>query len=316
MLIQSCQNAFETVVEYEVPTEKSRLVFNAELSATKDTFVVYLSKSRTVSESITEGLDTLSKANVSLWKDGVKYRDLTFVQQEIATDNDRISQYLYKYFAIVDKNLPLVKYTLKASALGYDDVSADDVLSPKVEVVNPRFQIDGFESITASTNGKTKTIQDLIEFDINDPSGNNYYVIQILYKQANQNGGDSILRLSNFTMNQQFTASRTGFSGTKALIPDQTFEGKTFKIQMGVTAPRAGKGGGPGGGGQQANRPQYYDIVLKSVSKNTYQFETSLAGYNANANNPLADPTVLYSNVYRGYGLFSVVHQVTKRIYL
>jgi hypothetical protein len=311
---QNCgQAAFETIVTYEVPIEKARLVVNAELTPSKDTFITYLSKSRTSSEDIREAYDTLAKAKVTLNKEGVKYRDLTFVSKIDATDKDGVTQYLYKYIAIVDKNLPLAKYTLKASALGYDDISADDVLNPKVEIQSPRFEIDGFESITTSLNGKTKTIQDLIEFDINDPAGDNYYFIQIFYKQANNNG-DSTLRLANFTMNQQFTASRTGFSGTKALIPDQTFAGKNFKILMGVSAQRGGKGGGPGGG--QPARPTYYDVVLSSVSRNAYQFENSLAAYNANSGNPFVDPTVLYSNVYKGYGLFATANKVTKRIYL
>lgn len=315
MALQNCsEDAFQTVVEYEVPLEKTRLVVNAELNPAKDTFITYLSKSRTSSETIREAYDTLSKATVTLHKDGVKYRDLTFVSKIDATGNDGVTQYLYKYIALVDKSLPLAKYTLKASALGYDDISADDVLNPRVEIQQARFEIDGFESITASTNGKTKTIQDLIEFNIDDPAGDNYYFIQIFYKQANQNGGDSTLRLANFTMNQQFTASRTGFSGSKALIPDQTFAGKNFKIQMGVTAQRGGKGGGPGGG--QVTRPTYYDVVLSSVSRNAYQFENSLAAYNTNNGNPFVDPTVLYSNVFRGYGLFSTANKVTKRIYL
>ena len=81
ILLQSCSgNPFETVVTYNVPLEKARLVFNAELITAKDTFVTYLSKSRTTSESITEAIDTLSKAKVTLWKDGVKYRDLTYVK--------------------------------------------------------------------------------------------------------------------------------------------------------------------------------------------------------------------------------------------
>ncbi len=315
--LQNCsEDAFETVVEYEVPLEKTRLVINAELSASKDTFITYLSKSRTSSETIREAYDTLAKAQITLYKDGAKYRDLTFVNKIDANDTDGITHYLYKYMTIVDKDLPLAKYTLKAGALGYDDISADDVMNPKVEIQNLRFQIDGFESITTSLNGKTKTIQDLIEFDLNDPTGDNFYIVQISYKQVSQNG-DSTLRLSNFTMNQQFTASRTGYSGNKALIPDQTFAGKNFKLQIGVSPRGGGKGGGggPGGGGQPI-RPAYYDIVLKSVSRNTYQFENSLAAYNANNGNPFADATVLYSNVYRGYGLFSTVNQVTKRIYL
>ena len=319
-ILQGCgPNAFETVVAYDVPFEKARLVFNAELSASKDTFITYLSKSRTTSEAITEAADTLAKASVSLYKDGVKYRDLTFVKKETTIDKSKVNQFLYKYMAIVDKNLALGKYTLKASAIGYDDISANDVLNPAVPINDLRFQIDGFESFTTSLNGKTKTIQDLIEFDINDPTGDNYYIIQVFYKQANNNNTgviDSTLRLANFTMNQQFTASNTGFSGSKALIPDQTFAGKNFKIQMGVS-PRGGggKGGGPGGGGQPT-RPKYYDIVVKSVSRSTYQFENSLAGYNANSGNPFADPTVLYTNVSKGYGLFSAVNTVTKRIYL
>jgi Domain of unknown function (DUF4249) len=317
-ILAACNaSSFETIVPYEVPFEKTRLVINAELSGTKDTFIAYLSKSRTTSEAITEAFDTLSKANVSLYKDGVKYRDLTFVKKENALDNNVNDQYLYKYMAIVDKNLPLTKYTLKASAVGYDDILADDVLSEGVNINNLRFQIDGFESFTTSLNGKTKTIQDLVEFDINDPAANNFYIIQISYKQTN-NQGDSILRLSNFTMNQQFTASNTGYSGNKALIPDLTFAGKNLKIQIGVTPPRSGgKGGGPnGGGGQTPNRPKYYDIIVKSVSRNTYQFENSLAAYNANNGNPFAEPTVLYTNVYKGYGLFSAVNVMKKRIYL
>jgi hypothetical protein len=315
-ILQACNaSSFETIVPYDVPLEKTRLVINAELSGSKDTFIAYLSKSRTTSEAITEAFDTLSKASISLYKDGLKYRDLTFLKKEKALDNNGNDQYLYKYMAIVEKNLPLTKYTLKASAVGYDDILADDVLKEGVNINNLRFQIDGFESFTTSLNGKTKTIQDLVEFDINDPVADNFYMIQISYKRTN-NQGDSILRLSNFTLNQQFTASNTGYSGNKALIPDLTFAGKNLKIQIGVTPPRSGgKGGGPGGG-QSTERPKYYDIIVKSVSRNAYQFENSLAAYNANNGNPFAEPTVLYTNVYKGYGLFSAVNVTTKRIYL
>ena len=107
-ILHGCSaSAFETVVAYEVPFEKARLVFNAEFSASKDTFITYLSKSRTTSEAITEATDTLVKTSVALFKDGLKYRDLTFVKKENAIKKSNVKQYLYKYVNTVTKRIYL-----------------------------------------------------------------------------------------------------------------------------------------------------------------------------------------------------------------
>jgi hypothetical protein len=312
LFLASCtEESFQTVVDYEVPLEQKRLVINSEVTAGKDTMVVFLSKSRTSSEAITEAFDTLSKATITLFKEGVKYKDLTFVEKIETLDGDRVVQYLYKYRTLIDKDLALKKYTLKASALGYEDVTSDDVLSPLVPIKTARYEANGFTAIITDLGGKkTKTIEDLIEFEFDDPAGNNFYILQVLIPQTD-NQGNVTKRLARFDMNQQFSAGKNGYSGSKAIIPDATFDGKPFKIQIGVSQNGGGKGG-PGGGGQ---KPTEYEIVLRSVSRSTYLFESSLAAYNANNGNPFADATVLYTNVYKGYGLFSMQQRATYKVY-
>jgi Domain of unknown function (DUF4249) len=301
--------SFQTVVTYNVPVEKKRMVINSEITAGNDTMVVFLSRSRTTSEAITPAVDTLSKASLSLLKDGAAFKNFMFLQKETALDKDNQDQYLYKYIALVDKNVPLAKYTLKGSALGYDDISSDDVLAPPVVIKNIRFEANGFESLTTNFGGKpTKTIQDLIEFTIDDPSGKNYYLLEVRATQPNNQGVVS-QRTINFNMNQQFEASSGSFSGRKAVISDQTFDGKSFKFQMGVNS-RGGKGGGPGGGGGQTTVSEF-QVILRSVSRNSYLFEQSLAAYNANNGNPFAEPVVLYTNISKGYGLFSMQQKST-----
>ncbi len=299
-------DSFQTVVDYTVPVEAKRLVINSEVTAGKDTMVILLSRSRTTSEAIEQDAN-LAKATLTLFKDGVKYKDLTFVEMQTAQDDNQQDQYLYKYIALIDPKLPLVKYSLKGTATGYDDITADDVLAPFVAIQNARFEASGFESVAVVIGGKpTKTIQDLIEFTIDDPAGNNYYLVQVRTKQVN-NQGDTTIQFSNFSMNQQFSAGSNGFTGRKAIIPDQTFAGKNFKIQLGVSTK--GKGGGGGhdhgdhGGGSTVTE---FEVILRSVSRNTYLYEQSVAAYNSNNGNPFADPVVLSTNVFKGYGLFSM----------
>ncbi len=299
------EDSFQTVVDYTVPLEKKRIVVNAEVNAGSDTMVVFLSRSRTSSEAIFDPTDTLNKANLTLFKDGTKYKDLIFVKKEIAIDGDKQDQYMFKYIALLDKNLPLVKYSLKGSAIGYDDISADDILPPAVKIQNIRFEKDGFESLVNNFGGKpTKTIKDLIEFTFDDPTGNNYYLLEVRSTQAD-NQGVLVQRVASFDMNQQFSASSGGFSGRKAIIPDQTFDGKTFKVQLGVSARGGGKGGGT------TPTVAEYQIILRSVSRNSYLFEQALASYNANNGNPFAEPVVLFTNVYKGFGLFSMQQKAT-----
>ncbi len=310
-ILSNCsEDSFQTVVDYEVPLEQKRIVVNAEVNAGSDTMVVFLSRSRTSSEAIFDPTDTLNKASLTLFKDGVKYKDLIFVKKEIAIDGDQQEQYMFKYIALLDKNLPLVKYSLKGSAVGYDDISADDILPPAVKIQNIRFEKDGFESLVNNFGGKpTKTIKDLIEFTFDDPTGNNYYLLEVRSTQAD-NQGILVQRVSTFDMNQQFSASSGGFSGRKAIIPDQTFDGKTFKVQLGVS-PRGGKGGGGPNGGGTTPTVAEYEVILRSVSRNSYLFEQALASYNANNGNPFAEPVVLFTNVYKGFGLFSMQQKTT-----
>jgi hypothetical protein len=304
-ILSSCnETSFQTVVEYTVPVEKKRLVINAEVTAGKDTMVVLLSRSRTTSEAIEQDAN-LAKAVLTVNKDGVKYKDLTFVEMQTAQDGNQQDQYMYKYIALIDPKLPLVNYSLKGAATGYDDITADDVLAPFVAIKDARFEVNGFESVAVVIGGKpTKTIQDLIEFTIDDPAGNNYYLIEVRTTQVD-NQGNTSQRLANFSMNQQFSAGSNGFTGRKAIIPDQTFQGKSFKIQLGVSTKGKGGGGGPGGHGGGSTVTEF-EVILRSVSRNTYLFEQSLAAYNANNGNPFADPVVLSTNVFKGYGLFSM----------
>jgi hypothetical protein len=305
-ILSNCtEDSFQTVVDYEVPLEKKKMVINGEVTAGNDTMVIFLSRSRTSSEAIFDPTDTLSKAALTLYKDGAKYKDLIFVKKEIAIDGDQQEQYMFKFIALLDKDLPLVKYSLKGSAIGYDDISADDILPPAVKVQNARFEKDGFESLTTNIGGKpTKTIKDLIEFTFDDPTGNNYYLLEVRSTQAD-NQGVLVKRVATFDMNQQFAASSGGFSGRKAIIPDQTFDGRNFKVQLGVS-PR---GGGKGGGNTQTISE--YEVILRSVSRNSYLFEQALASYNANNGNPFAEPVVLFTNVYKGFGLFSMQQKAT-----
>lgn len=60
--------------------------------------------------------------------------------------------------------------------------------------------------------------------------------------------------------------------------------------------------------------PGYVEIIVSSITPDTYRFYQSVQRYSDTDGNPFAEPAPLYSNLRTGYGLFGGATDVTYRI--
>ncbi len=268
-LLQSCEDAFTTIKEIDIPEHKSKLAVFVNLSENKGDFSVSYSK------IITNNNDyTPVNADITILENGNPFYKTSF----IGSDN---KSYFEKDLG---KSISEGKeYTLIVENTAYGIATSKQIVPRKPEFSNLKYKKDGY---IASGGYKT----DLLSFDINDdPAIENYYLVESYgtFSQGNETWEQNLYLNSEDPSVKQFWFSSKG----GLIISDKNFNGSVSKILTNFE-----------------NYNQYKKIKLKiySITKDYYHFLLSYNQYQDADGNPFAEPVNVHNNIENGYGLFQV----------
>jgi|GEM_PF-1208598 len=114
----------------------------------------------------------------------------------------------------------------------------------------------------------------------------------------------------NFTDRFQLSESvRTGSKDETYVYADTNRNGQTLTLSSNVF----GYLGASVPAGSLPPEPAYVEVIVSSVTRDTYLFYQALGRYYSAKDNPFAEPAPLVSNIRNGYGLFSGATDVTYR---
>lgn len=268
-LLQSCEDAFTTIKEIELPEHKSKLAVFVNLSENIGDFSVSYSKIITNSNDYTP-----VNAEITILENGNPFYKTSF----IGSDNK-------SYF---EKNLGKSisegkEYTLIVENSTYGKSTATQIVPRKPDFSNLKYKKDGY-----IVSGGYKT--DLLSFDINDnASDENYYLIESYgtISQGNETMEQNLyLNSEDPSVKQFWFRSKNGL-----IIADKNFNGEVTKILTNFES-----------------YDEFKKIKLKiySITKDYYHFLLSYNQYQDSNGNPFAEPVNVHNNIENGYGLFEV----------
>ncbi|MDF7809993.1 DUF4249 domain-containing protein [Hymenobacter sp. YC55] len=209
-------------------------------------------------------------------------------------------------------------YTLRASAPGLETVESTLTL-PFPTVI----ETGSYSEQQVTQNGSTFKIGRLTCSILDNAATTDYYMAyaRVLDRNGNfcgtvqrdnnrNNGGGpdvnlGLFQLSNTNSNyDQYPFSDVGGNGQRlTLSTDVSFFVRSYPVDP--TNPRSP---------YITPEPGYIEIVVSSITADTYRFYQSRNRYNDTDGNPFAEPAPLFSNVRPGYGIFGGATDVTYRI--
>ncbi|MCB0643404.1 MAG: DUF4249 domain-containing protein [Phaeodactylibacter sp.] len=285
--LMGCENFFDTEIELPTPEHNPVLAINSYITSTNDSIVgVRVSRTYGLFEDSPDE-ERIYDATVELFENGSLLYSLEAFDES----------YGYNYKA----DLPAAfggigkTYELRVSHPDYGTVSATQTMPipvPLQEVEYRPLESNDFEQ----PNGE-------VRLTFQDPAGEeNYYEFLITnYCEFTIELPNGEILLDTFEnsiyLDQDFNVDPNlymGFDGTALLISDRNFDGQTITI------------------GPQFNSYGCFDapnlvsqgfvVYWRTVTKDYFNYSTSLRDSESAAENPFAEPVSVYSNVEGGVG--------------
>gem|GEM_PF-2758652 len=287
--LSSCEDFFTATKEIDLEeyagqiTVVGRLI-NTDLDTVEnaETFRhlgVLISESRSVLD--TSSFKVVEDADISLVSNGgldVSFRfddnsGYHFPTNANASDFQRIS---------VEEN---TEYQLIVDMPGEDRVTAicETKTFGKVNNINLiRDDIDGGDGSTL----------DRVQINIDDPTGENFYYLNVFYEREQFSVGER----STFLNRGYLYSYNSIFDDSPELFTDELFDGKTETLEF--WSERYER--------QDLGEISRVIVFLWSLSKEEYDFRRSVDANNEAQDNPFAEPSIVFSNIENGVGIFSM----------
>ena len=200
--------------------------------------------------------------------------------------------------------LPKIKqvYTLKVEVDGLEPITATSSIPEAIEISHSTIgAITPFETDDDETEGYQVRLG--VQFE--DPANEtNYYQISfhqevLTSEQAAQANNIEISSNDGYSLIDEDIISNFNLIDGGILFKDLTFNGTTKEF---VFQPKFFyKPGVP----PTTATPINIIIELRSVSEEYYKYYTSVYRQTSRENTPFSNPTVIYSNIKNGYGVFA-----------
>ncbi len=290
--ITGCEELFESTVEIEIPETLDRLVIVSNINTSLDSMSLQLTHSQNVLKDEGDFVD-VNQASISIEVAGQDH-----------TPNFQADGSAHTLMAPMLKTItdPGLEAILKVTHPGYPEITAKSVVPHPPQVSNFTYKLNA----TKDFDGYDL---DELSFDIEDPSDMaNYYAISAHGNRVDTVivptlYGDSIVVVRNtinvYLMGDGLTTDDGPFD--QVLLSDAGFSGKTSRIRIGSY-------------GFSYSGIKVISVIVKSISKDRYLFEKSLAAILFNDGNPFAEPANVHTNVTNGYGIFSVENEVAQKV--
>lgn len=269
--IQSC----EMTIPVEFPDQEPKLVMNSVIS--EDTLIwVHVSSSIPIKDADIIQFIPESNAEVLLFENNIIQDTLIY------------NPIMMQYFSTTVKPLQNRNYRLEISANGYDAVSAETSLPPRVPI--DRVQLD--YNVREDRDGNK--VSD-ITLEFTDPSNEeNFYMLWVVAEDDYGNyqqicyQSTSVFLTDNDIVLDDFGES---YYCNQVYFDDRLINGKT-QIKMstsdlGFFAQLAG-----------------VHVYLTTLSKDLYRYTVSSEIQERSIENPFAEPAIVFNNVTNGFGIF------------
>lgn len=278
--------ACEKIIPFDADVSSSKLVVNSFFS-TDSVWNVHISNSLSVVDQA--NLKNIENATVQ-----IKNASGNVIENLTHTGNG-----FYKGASYPSDG---TNYTVEVSASGYKSITAQDYI-PNRPVIT------AVDTASGTVEGEPTT---KITVSFNDPSGANYYQLELniaTWEYIYNNGviTDSVFHpgksIEYFTSDPSFENPNEGWN-TKGLFKDLLFDGQSKTISVQVAE------GSPNG---QWGRVDHIDAIITSSTKVAYNYNLSYQLFQNNSGNPFAQPVQVYSNVDKGFGVFAGVNRTLFR---
>lgn len=268
ILLCSC----ELVVDIDIPIERPSLVVNALFNT-----------------------DSVWTAKVSLNRhilDQASFVPVNNAKLVIFDGNNAVDTLTYDTLGFYrsDKANALEEkvYTLKATAEGYNEVTATSSCPAKVPAV--------FSAIETTTGEFGETIYNF-SITIDDPSGENFYQVGATfeYRYTNPQTGNGFVQINNVDVRSDDKGiddeNIPNFEGF--FFSDALFDGSKFTVNIKMIS-RWGSAD-----------DLKFNIYLRTLSEEYYRYKTTSLLQNYASDNPFAQPVTVYNNIENGFGIFA-----------
>jgi hypothetical protein len=313
----------ETIVDVDTPPHTPRLALTYTLSNQVPTaeyrqFLELRDLFVNISQGVLETKELVGRtdASVALFNEAGQVVEQFRPKARPAYYSSSGLDSLYGYYVPVHGFVgePGRTYTLRASAPGVDAVESTLTLpgQPVIETGNYVSSTPPSPVIRGTAGRLTCSILDnaattdyyLAYARVLDRSGKYWGDVQLDYNSSSNNGSGPDVNLNRF----QLSETRLGYS--QYPFSDVSGNGQRLSLSTDVVMQYRGSYG-PGG---TYSEPGYIEIVVSSITPDTYRFYQSLQRYYDTDGNPFAEPAPLFSNIRPGYGLFGGATDVTYRI--
>lgn len=288
----ACNSDFFTpVVDINLPPHKSKLVVFANLRAETDSLVVHLTRTRSaldtaqayiiVNDTVKFGNGQMYVNRNYIYGDTLKDAKVELYRNDILWGTFKANskgQYILRKKLIADDAV----YKIRAEATGYDVVEASQKMPSISKIDSVRFVKDG--AIIQDFLSTYK--EDEFTYFFKDPiEAGNYFAVQAEYKnsQTANNNYPQFIYLQSLDK-----LAQSGF------LNDKSFNGKAYSWRH---------------HGKLYDEPRKGDRIIYTLfttNVDLFQFIRSKELNEEVRNNPFAEPTVLFSNIKNGYGVFSL----------
>ena len=267
------EDAFEQVIEIEIPEHEPRIALALEMGQGDEVIQTFVSRSSSINEIVDAPI--LEDVTVNILKNGGQFAEMVFD----STTRD--------YFATVE---PLqndnATYRIEVESPIYGKATAEQKLPAMVAFENLEYEEDG----TIDTYGERV---DVMSFEINDPADvENYYAIELFsFFRFN---GDTTLFIQNLyptTLDPLLESVNNG----EIIFADDSFNGNKHVINLNLDKYSVDLDG----------MEEFVILInFQNISRDNYLYKRSLYTYWNSINNPFAEPVIVHNNIENGYGIF------------
>lgn len=289
----SCEGFFTATKEVDLGefagevTVVARLI-NSDLDTFEDftsiqNLGVLVSRSRSVLD--TSRFSLISDAEVKLTgSDGLEL-DYVFDEQS------------GNYFPF-DENLGFERLSVNENAI-YEllvDVPGENKIIASSETKSFA-EIESINIIQNDIEGDGNTMLDRIQIGINDPPEENYYLLKVFYKFKRERDGEN----RSYVRGGYLFNYSSIFDESPELFTDELFNGKSDVLEFWSERyiDSINSNGDP-------EIPDEVIVFVWSLSEEEYEFRKSLEANRNAEDNPFAEPSIVFSNIENGIGVFSI----------
>jgi hypothetical protein len=227
-----------------------------------------------------------------------KIANITNAYVELFEDGNKVENFVHQsngYYTSPSNFKPKInkRYEVKVSKSGFEDINAATSMLSEPAVTNITFD----------------TLTKAVNFQLTDPAGKNYYIIDIVVKDkltdsvlySNLRTSDKAL-LGNNNDGIDLEGANDGESQLPTMITDELFDGKTTTYKLIVSQPF-----------NYAQNSAYFKfyymkdvdmyLYFRAISPDLYDYFISSRLNLQNNGDPFSEPVQVLSNVKNGFGV-------------